>query len=285
MKVLVTGVNGQLGYDVVRQLESRKIECKGVDLDDFNLTDSSAVHQYITKYAPTVVVHCAAYTAVDRAEDDRETSYAVNVRGSGAVAIACQDVGAKMVYISTDYVFDGEGDEPFSIHSMRKPKNQYGLTKMLGEDEVTARLDKYFIIRIAWAFGINGSNFVKKMIKLGSERTDLNVVDDQYGSPTYTADLAILICDMIATDRYGIYHATNEGYCSWFEFACAIMKTAGLPVCVHPVSSSQFTSKAIRPTNSRLSKDSLDAAGFQRLPTWQDALSRFVRLLNQPEQP
>lgn len=285
MKVLVTGVKGQLGYDVVKQLESRQIECRGVDLADFDLTDAGAVHQYIAQYKPTTVVHCAAYTAVDRAEEDRETSFAVNVGGTGAVAVACRDIGAKMVYISTDYVFDGAGDEPFNVQSPRKPQNQYGLTKMLGEDEVTARLEQYFIIRTAWVFGINGSNFVKTMIRLGSEKTDLNVVDDQIGSPTYTADLAVLICDMIATDRYGVYHATNEGYCSWYDFACAIMQTAGLTARVHRVSSEQYPSKTVRPKNSRLAKTSLDAAGFCRLPTWQDALSRFILALNQPEHP
>lgn len=276
MKVLVTGYNGQLGFDVVKQLKKRQIECLGVDIADFDLTDSAAVSNYIMEFLPTVVVHCAAFTAVDRSEDDKELSYAVNVTGTENIARVCKDINAKMVYISTDYVFDGEGDQPFEVDSLKAPKGQYGLTKSLGEDKVRDILDQYFIVRTAWVFGLNGNNFVKTMLRLGQEKTELTVVADQFGSPTYTYDLAILLCDMIMTNKYGIYHATNEGYCSWYDFASAIISEAGLKTLVKPVTSEQYPTKAVRPKNSRLSKASLDDAGFSRLPTWQDALRRYL---------
>lgn len=276
MKVLVTGFNGQLGFDVIKLLESRGIPCKGVDIADFDLTDENAVSTYIKNYEPTAVIHCAAYTAVDKSEENKEACYAVNVTGTQNVARACREVHASMTYISTDYVFDGEGDQPFEIDAPKAPKGHYGYTKSLGEDKVREHLSDYFIVRTAWVFGINGGNFVKTMIKLGKEREELNVVSDQVGSPTYTPDLARLICDMIITDKYGIYHATNEGFCSWYDFACAIMKEAGLPTRINPVTSEQYPSKAVRPKNSRLSKISLDKAGFERLPAWQDALKRYV---------
>lgn len=276
MKVLVTGVKGQLGYDVVKVLEARGISCKGVDIEDFDLTDELAVSQYIREFAPTAVIHCAAYTAVDRAEDDKDLCYAVNVTGPENIARICKEIDAKMLHVSTDYVFDGEGDQPFEVDSVKAPKGQYGLTKSLGEDKVTELLSEYFIVRTAWVFGVNGNNFVKTMIRLGKERDELTVVSDQFGSPTYTPDLAKLLCDMILTDRYGVYHATNEGYCSWYDFACAIMQEAGLSARVTPVTSEQYASKAVRPKNSRLSRTSLDQAGFERLPAWQDALKRYI---------
>jgi dTDP-4-dehydrorhamnose reductase len=276
MKVLVTGVKGQLGYDVVKVLEARGISCKGVDIEDFDLTNELAVSRYIRDFAPTAVIHCAAYTAVDRAEDDKDLCYAVNVTGPENIARVCKEIGAKMLQVSTDYVFDGEGDQPFEVDSVKAPKGQYGLTKSLGEDKVMELLSDYFIVRTAWVFGVNGNNFVKTMIRLGKEREELTVVCDQFGSPTYTPDLAVLLCDMILTDKYGVYHATNEGYCSWYEFACAIMQEAGLSARVTPVTSEQYASKAVRPKNSRLSRTSLDQAGFERLPTWQDALKRYV---------
>lgn len=276
MKVLVTGVKGQLGYDVVKVLEARGISCKGVDIDDFDLTDELAVSRYIREFAPTAVIHCAAYTAVDRAEDDKDLCFAVNATGPENIARVCKEIGAKMLHVSTDYVFDGEGDQPFEVNSVKAPKGQYGVTKSIGEDKVMENLSEYFIVRTAWVFGINGNNFVKTMIRLGKERDELTVVCDQIGSPTYTPDLAVLLCDMINTDRYGVYHATNEGYCSWYDFACAIMQEAGLSAHVTPVTSEQYVSKAVRPKNSRLSKTSLDQAGFERLPTWQNALKRYV---------
>jgi len=276
MKVLVTGYNGQLGYDVIKVLEARNIPCKGVDIADFDLTDAEAVSSYLHSYNPTAVIHCAAYTAVDKAEDNKEISDAVNITGTENIARACKEIHAKMMYISTDYVFNGEGDQPFEVDSPKEPKSQYGLSKSLGEDKVKEYIAEYFIVRTAWVFGINGNNFVKTMIRLGKERDEITVVNDQFGSPTYTPDLSQLLCDMIATDRYGMYHATNEGYCSWYDFAIAIMKEAGLSTKVVPVTSDKYPSKAVRPKNSRLSKHSLDQAGFERLPEWQDALKRYV---------
>lgn len=277
MKILVTGYKGQLGYDVIKRLESRSIDCRGVDIDDFDLTDEAAVRSYLASYTPDRIIHCAAYTAVDRAEEDPETCYKVNVLGTEYIARYCAEFDVPMMYFSTDYVFDGKGDQPFETSSLRDPQNQYGCTKSQGEDAVTHNLTKYFIIRISWVFGVNGNNFVKTMLRLGKERSDLNVVSDQFGSPTYTYDLALLIADMILTEKYGTYHATNEGVCSWYEFACSIMELAGLPAKVHPVSSAEYPVKAMRPMNSRLSKVSLDVQGFSRLPAWQDALVRYLR--------
>ena len=280
MKILVTGVNGQLGHDVIEVLTARGIACKGVDIADFDLTNQEAVNNYIRDYAPTAVIHCAAYTAVDRSEDDKDLCYAVNVTGTENIARICKEIHAKMIYISTDYVFNGKGDVPFETDSPKAPQSHYGRTKLLGEDKVREYLTDYFIVRTAWVFGVNGNNFVKTMIRLGKERDELTVVCDQFGSPTFSADLAVLLCDMIVTDKYGVYHATNEGFCNWFEFAEAIMKEAGLSTRVRPVTSAEYPTKAVRPFNSRLSKKSLDDAGFNRLPAWQDALTRYVALLH-----
>ena len=275
MKILVTGVNGQLGYDVVKVLNARKIECKGVDMADFDITDAAAAEKYITEYSPDAVIHCAAYTAVDRAEDDAETCYKVNVLGSENLAKACKKTGAKMLYVSTDYVYGGSGTEPFEPTDATDPKSVYGRTKLGGEEAVRKYVDKFFVVRTSWVFGINGNNFVKTMLRLGSEREVLTVVDDQIGSPTYTPDLARLICDLIVTEKYGIYHGTNENYCSWAEFAAEIMKKGGKKCVIKPIPSSEYPAKAERPLNSRLSKKCLDDAGIERLPTWQNALDRF----------
>ena len=279
MKVLVTGYNGQLGFDVIRELNSRSVECRGVDRDDFDITNSDETVGYICDYKPDTVVHCAAYTAVDRAEDDEENCRRVNVDGTKNIAIACEKIGAKMLYVSTDYVYGGAGDAPFEPSDMTDPKNVYGRTKLDGEKAVMKHLKKYFIVRTSWVFGINGSNFVKTMLRLGGERDELNVVCDQVGSPTYTPDLARLICDLIATERYGIYHGTNENYCSWAEFASEIMKLGGKNTRINPVRSEEYPVKAERPHNSRLSKKCLDDAGIKRLPTWQNALKRFIKEL------
>lgn len=276
MKVLVTGVKGQLGYDVVKRLESLDIECLGVDKEEFDLADENQTVDFIINYKPDVVVHCAAYTAVDKAEEDREQCYAINVRGTRYVAKACKEIDAKLVYISTDYIFDGKGDTPFGVNDIPAPINYYGETKYKGELEVRNTLDKYFIIRISWVFGINGNNFVKTMLNLGKQRKELNVISDQIGSPTYTYDLAVLISDMIGTDRYEIYHATNEGFCSWYEFAKEIFSISGIDVCVNPISTEEYLTKAVRPKNSRLSKKELDVWGFKRLPNWKDALRRYM---------
>lgn len=276
MKVLVTGVKGQLGFDVCRELDKRNIENKGIDRDDCDITDENAVLNYIKSYAPDVVVHCAAYTAVDRAEDEKEICYNVNVKGTEYIARACKEIDAKMVYISTDYVFEGVGETAYEVDDKAVPDNTYGITKYQGEEAVREILDKYFIIRISWVFGINGSNFINTMMKLGETHSELNVVADQIGSPTFTYDTAPLICDMIATDKYGTYHATNEGYCSWADLAEYIFSVTGQKVLVHHITSEEYPTKASRPKNSRLSKASLDKAGFKRLPVWQDAVKRYI---------
>ena len=276
MKVLVTGYNGQLGYDVVKRLWELDIESKGVDVSDFDLTNKEEVQAYIREYSPDVVVHCAAYTVVDKAEDEKELCYVVNVSGTEYVAEVCKELNAKMVYISTDYVFNGEGEEPFEVDSPVGAKNQYGLTKYQGELEVQKYLDKYFIVRVSWVFGINGNNFIKTMLRLGKEREEINVIDDQVGSPTYTSDLAKLIVDMIQTEKYGVYHASNEGYCSWYEFTKEIFKQVGYTTKVNPITTDRYPAKAIRPLNSRMSKKSLDEAGFERLCKWEDALKNYL---------
>lgn len=276
MKVLVTGVKGQLGFDVCKELDKRNIENKGIDRDDCDITDETAVLRYIKNYAPDVVVHCAAYTAVDRAEDEKEICYNVNVKGTEYIARACKEIDAKMVYISTDYVFEGTGDKAYEVQDNTAPDNTYGITKYQGEEAVRKILSKYFIIRISWVFGINGNNFINTMMKLGESRSELNVVADQIGSPTYTYDTAPLICDMIATEKYGTYHATNEGYCSWADLAEYIFSVTGQKVLVHHIKSEEYPTKASRPKNSRLSKASLDNAGFKRLPDWQDAVKRYI---------
>lgn len=276
MKVLVTGVKGQLGLDVCKELDKRHIENKGIDRDDCDITDETAVLNYIKSYAPDIVVHCAAYTAVDRAEDEKEVCFNVNVKGTEYIAHACKEVDAKMVYISTDYVFEGVGETAYEVDDKAAPDNTYGITKYQGEEEVRKILNKYFIIRISWVFGINGNNFINTMMKLGESRSELSVVADQIGSPTFTYDTAPLICDMIATDKYGIYHATNEGYCSWADLAEYIFSVTGQKVLVHHIKSEEYPTKASRPKNSRLSKASLDKAGFKRLPDWKDAVKRYI---------
>ena len=276
MKVLVTGVNGQLGFDVCRELAGLGIEHRGVDIQDFDLTDERQTEDFIAGYGPDAVVHCAAYTAVDKAESNRELCRAVNVEGTAHVAEACRSLNAKMVYISTDYVFEGRGEVPFEVDSPKNPINYYGLTKLQGEEEVLKRVNKHFIVRTSWVFGENGGNFVRTMLRLGAEKESVKVVMDQTGSPTYTPDLAKLLCRMILTEKYGVYHATNEGTCSWYEFASAIMEGAGLSCRVLPIPADEYPSAAKRPMNSRLSKASLDAAGFDRLPDWRDALKRFL---------
>ena len=277
MKILVTGYNGQLGYDVVKELNSRSVECRGVDREDFDITDRDETVGYICDYAPDAVIHCAAYTAVDRAEDDEENCRKVNADGTENIAVACEKLRAKMLYVSTDYVYGGDGEAPFETDSPTNPKNVYGVSKLEGEKAVMKYIDKFFIVRTSWVFGINGNNFVKTMLRLGDEKESLNVVCDQVGSPTYTPDLARLICDLIVTEKYGIYHGTNENFCSWAEFAAEIMKLGGKKTVINPVPSSEYPTKAERPHNSRLSKKCLDEAGIKRLPTWQDALKRFLK--------
>ena len=275
MKVLVTGVGGQLSYDVIKELTRRGIDCIGADLKEFDITDYEVAYSFITAYEPDAVIHCSAYTAVDKAEDEPEICHRVNALGTENIAKICKEINAKMVYISTDYVFPGNGDEFYEVDSLTAPQNVYGRTKLEGEIAVKNILDKCFVVRISWVFGSNGNNFIKTMIKFGKERSELNVVADQIGSPTYTADLAPLLCDMIATDKYGTYHATNEGVCSWAEFAEAIFKITKIDCKVNYIKTEGYPTKAARPKNSRMSKKSLDQAGFKRLPSWEDAVKRY----------
>ena len=276
MKILVTCVGGQLGYDVCKVLDARRIENKGVDLADFDITDAKVTREYITSYHPDAVIHCSAWTAVDKAEDELETVRAVNTEGARNIAVACKEIGAKMLYISTDYVFPGTGDRFYEPDDPTGPLGAYGATKLGGELAVKELLDRYFIVRISWVFGKNGNNFVKTMLRLAETRDELNVVCDQVGSPTYTANLAPLLCDMIVTEKYGTYHATNEGICSWADFAEEIFRLADKQVKVHHIPTSEYPTRALRPLNSRMSKDKLEQAGFARLPQWKDALRRYL---------
>ena len=271
--------NGQLGYDVIKRLNALGDEPVGADREEFDITDGKATEDYITALRPDAIVHCAAYTAVDKAEDDRDTCRKVNVDGTRNIALACEKIGAKLVYISSDYVFGGSGTQPLEIDAPKDPKNIYGITKLGGEEEAQ-KCQKHFIVRTSWVFGINGGNFVKTMLRLADSHEKLTVVDDQTGSPTYTPDLARLICDMIKTEKYGTYHASNEGYCTWAEFAKEIMRQAEKTTKIIPCTTAEYPAKAKRPENSRLSKKCLDDAGFDRLPPWQDALARFLKELD-----
>ena len=278
MKVLVTGVKGQLGYDVMNELAKRGYEGVGVDVAEMDITDSAAVEKVISEVHPDKVVHCAAWTAVDAAEDNQEVCHKVNVDGTANIAKMCGKLDIPMVYISTDYVFDGQGTRPWEPDDERHPLNVYGQTKYEGELAVEELVEKFFTVRIAWVFGVNGKNFIKTMLRIGKERGAASVVDDQIGSPTYTYDLARLLVDMIQTDKYGRYHATNEGLCSWYEFACEIFRAAGMDVKVTPVHSDEYpAAKAKRPMNSRMSKEKLTENGFERLPEWKDAVARYLK--------
>ena len=300
MKIFVTGVAGQLGHDVMNELEKRGYEGIGSDVAaeytgiqdgsavtkmayvSLDITDKAAVEKTLTEIHPDVVVHCAAWTAVDMAEDDDKVAKvrAVNAGGTENIALVCKKLDCKMVYLSTDYVFDGQGETPWDPDCKDyKPMNVYGQTKLEGELAVSGNLDKYFIVRIAWVFGVNGKNFIKTMLNVGKAHDTVRVVKDQIGTPTYTYDLARLLIDMIETDKYGYYHATNEGgYISWYDFTCEIYRQAGYDTKVIPVTTEEYgMSKAARPFNSRLDKSKLVRNGFTPLPTWQDALSRYLK--------
>lgn len=279
MRILVTGVKGQLGHDVMNELAKRGHTGIGVDVEEMDITDAKKVDEVIRASEVEAVIHCAAYTAVDAAEDQAELCRKINAEGTENIAKVCKELDIKMMYISTDYVFDGEGTRPWEPDDERHPLNVYGQTKYEGELAVEKYLDKFFTIRIAWVFGVNGKNFIKTMLKLSETHDELNVVDDQIGSPTYTYDLAVLMVDMIETEKYGRYHATNEGLCSWYEFACEIFRQAGRDVKVNPVSSEEFPAKAKRPHNSRMDKSKLAENGFTPLPAWQDALKRYLEVI------
>lgn len=280
MRILVTGVKGQLGFDVVNELKKNNIEAVGVDIEEMDITDAEAVKRVITESKVDGVIHCAAYTAVDAAEDNEEICRKINAGGTKNIADVCKELDIKMMYISTDYVFDGQGETPWQPDCKDyKPLNVYGQTKLEGELAVSETLDKYFIVRIAWVFGVNGKNFIKTMLNVGKTHDTVTVVNDQIGTPTYTYDLARLLVDMIQTDKYGYYHATNEGgYISWYDFTCEIYKQAGYTTKVVPVTTAEYgVSKAARPFNSRLDKSKLVENGFKPLPTWQDALARYLK--------
>lgn len=299
MKILVTGVAGQLGHDVMNELAGRGHECVGSDLAheycgiadgspvthspyvSMDITDGEQVRRIISDIRPDAVIHCAAWTAVDAAEDEDKKAkvYAVNVDGTAHIADVCKEIGCKMMYISTDYVFDGSGETPWQPDCKDyRPLNYYGETKLGGELAVSAALQKFFIVRIAWVFGLNGNNFIKTMLKLSENHDKLRVVCDQTGTPTYTSDLARLLADMIETDKYGYYHATNEGgFISWYDFACEIFRQAHRNTEVEPVTTAEYgASKAARPFNSRLDKKKLVDCGFTPLPDWHDALRRYL---------
>ena len=280
MKVLVTGVKGQLGYDVVNELERRGHTAYGFDKEDMDITEAKSVARVMREIQPEAVVHCAAWTAVDAAEDNGQAVRLVNAVGTENIARECKKLNCKLLYLSTDYVFDGAGEAPWLADCKEyKPLNVYGKTKLEGELAVSSLLEKYCIVRIAWVFGKNGNNFIKTMLRLSETHSQLRVVNDQIGTPTYTYDIARLLVDMIETEKYGYYHATNEGLCSWYEFAKEIFRQAGRDVKVIPVSTAEYGSQAKRPYNSRMNKDKLDAMGFQRLPSWQDALGRYLKEL------
>lgn len=276
MKVLVTGIDGQLGYDVVRALRAEYMEVKGTSRIEMDITSEESCRLCIQSYQPDVIIHCAAYTAVDQAEVDVEEAYRVNAAGTRNIAVAAENTGAKLVYISTDYVFDGKGDTPYHEYDNTNPQGIYGKSKRAGEIMVQSLSSRYFIVRTSWVFGINGNNFVKTMLKFAQERPQLKVVHDQVGSPTYTVDLAHFLCQLIQTDRYGIYHASNTGICSWYEFACAIFKTANVEVDVLPCTTEEFPRPAPRPKYSVMECLGIKMNDFDILPPWQDALKRFL---------
>ena len=289
MKVFVTGVGGQLGFDVMNELKKRGIDCVGSDIIEksdnnyiqLDITDKSAVEKALSEIKPDALIHCAAWTAVDAAEDEENKSkvYAVNVIGTRNIAEVCKQLDCKMIYISTDYVFNGQGSEPWEADCKEfAPLNYYGQTKLEGEQAVAELLEKFFIVRIAWVFGLNGKNFIKTMINVGKKYDTVRVVNDQIGTPTYTYDLARLLVDMVQTEKYGYYHATNEGgYICWYDFCCEIYRQYGLNTKAIPVTTAEYgLSKAARPFNSRLDKSKLIQAGFAPLPDWRDAVKRYL---------
>lgn len=283
MKYLITGASGQLGYDVKRELLSRGVAEANIATPrtaDMDITDNQAVENYVENFYPDVIIHCAAYTNVDGAESDEDNCHKINVEGTKNLVEAAKKVGAKIIYISTDYVFDGENPESYEVNDETNPQSIYGQTKREGE-LIVLEYPKHFIVRTAWAFGVNGHNFVKTMLKIASGREEVSVVDDQFGSPTYTVDLAKFLVDLSESDKYGIYHGTNEGFCSWAEFTEEIYLNAGINTKVKHVSTAEYAEiaghpQAKRPHYSKLSKDSIERNSFTRLPSWQDATKRYI---------
>jgi dTDP-4-dehydrorhamnose reductase/dTDP-4-dehydrorhamnose 3,5-epimerase len=283
LKFMITGVNGQLGHDVMIKLKTLNFDVIAPSLEEFDLTNRSQVKNYIMSEKPDVIIHCAAYTAVDKAEEEKDLCYLVNVEGTRAVAEAAKEIRATVVYVSTDYVFDGLGQEPHSEDKEPNPINHYGYTKDQGEKIVRELIDKNFVVRTSWVYGLNGNNFVRTMLKLAESRNEINVVSDQIGAPTYTKDLAEFIVNLIQTKKYGTYHGVNEGYCSWHEFAESIFIKSGINMRVNPIATKDYPTRAKRPSNSRLSKEKTTKAGIDRLPNWKDALTRFIEELNRQE--
>ncbi len=276
MNILVTGRDGQLGHDVLLEGKKRGHRMIGTGRSQLDFTDETKVQAFLALTRPDAMIHCGAYTAVDLAEQDEEACRRANVDGTRYLAAGAQALGIKLMYISTDYVFDGQGETPFTETDQPAPINVYGQTKYEGEQAVRELVQEAFIVRVSWVFGLHGHNFVKTMLRLAESKDTLRVVNDQHGSPTYTADLAVLLLDMIATDRYGIYHATNEGFCSWAAFAAEIFRQAGAAVRVEGIATADYPTAAVRPANSRLSKQKLEDSGFGRLPAWEDAVGRFL---------
>lgn len=274
--ILVTGAKGQLGYDVSCELTKRNIPHLPTDVDTLDITDKNAVDCFFDKNGISAVIHCAAYTAVDKAESEKELCFKVNAEGTENLASACADKGGKMIYVSTDYVFSGDGDEPFLVSDRKNPQNVYGESKLMGEEAVKKHLKNYFIVRTSWVFGEKNTNFIHTMLRLSETRDEVSVVCDQTGSPTYSKHLAKLLCDMIVTDRYGEYHARNGGFCSWNELAEEAFRIAGKKMKVNPVTSDEYKTAAKRPKNSRLSLKSLEKAGFELLPHWKDAVKEYL---------
>ena len=279
MKFFITGGAGQLGYDIVRELKKRGYnDYVAPTIEELDITDKKMVEKFITEYKPDVIYHCAAYTAVDKAEENKELCYNINVNGTRNIVEVAKKIGAKVVYISTDYVFDGTKEGLYMPEDNPDPINYYGYTKLGGEKEVSI-LEDYLIVRISWVFGINGNNFIKTMLRLSETRNELNVVSDQVGSPTYTEDLSKLLVDMVEKNKKGIFHATNEEFCSWYEFAKYIFEINGKDIKVNPILTKDYVTAAKRPLNSKMSKDKLDEEGLERLPSWKDATSRYCKVL------
>lgn len=274
--IIVTGAKGQLGGDVCEALTQKGISNIGIDIDDVDITDFPALERFFEKNQADAVIHCAAYTAVDKAEEEKEKCFLINAKGTENIAKCCKKFSMKLLYVSTDYVFSGKGETAFAVDDEKGPLNVYGESKLLGEKAVTENTDRYFIVRTSWVFGEKNTNFIHTMLKLSETRDTVRVVCDQIGSPTYSRHLAYLLSRMVGTERYGVYHATNEGFCSWHELASFSLQYAGKSTNVLPVFSKDYPSKAVRPLNSRLSKKSLDKAGFSRLPTWQDAVKEYL---------
>lgn len=283
MKYLITGSSGQLGYDIIKELEKRgKLDYMAPNSSVMDITNANLTEEVILSYKPDIIFHCAAYTAVDKAEEDKETCYSVNVIGTKNIVESAKKINAKVVYISTDYVFDGTKESCYEVSDIPNPVNYYGYTKLLGEEEIK-KLDEYLIVRISWVFGINGKNFIKTMLSLAETKEEISVVCDQVGSPTYTEDLSKLLVDMVENNKNGLFFVTNEGYCSWYEFAKYIFEINNKNIKVNKILTKDYKTLAKRPINSRLSKEKLDEEHLQRLPDWKDATKRFCKKLIKEE--